>query len=137
MHTIVVGYDESEPAKRALSRAVELAAAFDGKLVVTSVARAFVPAGHGLGPVDPVDTLAEHDEQLRHAAAVLAEHGLDGEYITGLGEPAHEIIRVAEARDADLIVVGTREPGILACLFGLSVSGGVQRRAHCDVLIVH
>lgn len=137
MHTIVVGYDESEPAKRALSRAVELATAFDGKLVVTSVARAFVPAGHGLGPVDPIDTLEEHDEQLRHAAAVLAEHGLDGEYITGLGEPAHEIIRVAEARDADLIVVGTREPGILARLFGLSVSGGVQRRAHCDVLIVH
>jgi nucleotide-binding universal stress UspA family protein len=137
MRTIVVGYDEGEPAKRALGRAAKLAKAFGGKLVVTSVARALVPAGHGLGPVDTVDTIEEHDEQLRHAAAFLSEHGLEGEYVTGLGDPAHEILSVAEARDADLIVVGTREPGVLARLFGLSVSGGVQRHAHCDVLIVH
>ena len=137
MQTIVVGYDESEAAKRALSRAVELTKALGGKLVVTSVARALVPAAHGLGPVDPVDTLEEHDEQLRHAAAFLGEHGLGGEYVTGLGDPAHEITRVAEEKKADLIVVGTREPGTLARLLGLSVSGGVQRQAHCDVLIVH
>jgi nucleotide-binding universal stress UspA family protein len=115
MQTILVGYDEGEPAKRALARAADLAKAFGGKLVVTSVARAFVPAGHGLGPEDPVDTLAEHDEQLRHASALLAEHGVE----------------------ADMIVVGTREPGFSARLFGLSVSGDVQRHARCDVLIVH
>jgi nucleotide-binding universal stress UspA family protein len=137
MQTIVVGYDESKAAKRALARAVELVKTFGGKLVVASVARAFVPAGHGLGPVDPVDTIEEHDEQLRHAAALLAEHGLDGEYVSSLGDPAHEIIRVARERGADLIVVGTREPSVLARLFGFSVSGGVQRQAHCDVLIVH
>jgi nucleotide-binding universal stress UspA family protein len=137
MQTIVVGYDETEPAKRALERAVELAKTFGGKLVVTSVARAFVPAGHGLGPEDPVDTIAEHDEQLRHASAVLTEHGVTAEYRTGLGDPGHEIVRLAEELDADMIVVGTREPGLIARLFGLSVSGEVQRRAHCDVLIVH
>jgi nucleotide-binding universal stress UspA family protein len=137
METIVVGYDEGEPAKRALSRAAELAKTFGGKLVVTSVARAFVPAGHGLGPVDPIDTIEEHDEQLRHAAAFLAEHDLEGEYVTALGDPAHEILSVAERCDADMIVVGTREPGVLSRLFGFSVSGGVQRHAHCDVLIVH
>jgi nucleotide-binding universal stress UspA family protein len=137
MKTIVVGYDESEPAKRALARAVDLAKTFGGKLVVTSVARAFVPAGHGLGPEDPVDTIEEHDEQLRYAAAFLAEHGLEGEYVTALGDPAHEIVTIADARDADMIVVGTGEPGVLARLFGLSVSGEVQSHAHCDVLIVH
>lgn len=137
MRTIVVGYDEGEPAKRALARAVELAKAFGGELVVTSVARAFVPAGHGLGPADPVDTIEEHDEQLRHAAAFLEEQGLEGEYVTALGEAAREILQIAETRDADLIVVGTREPGVLSRLFGFSVSGGVQRHAHCDVLIVH
>lgn len=137
MQTIVVGYDESEPAKRALARAVDLAKAFGGKLVVTSVARIFVPAGHGLGPEDPVDTIAEHDEQLRHAAAFLAEHGLEGEYVSALGDPAHEILDIAARRDANVIVVGTREPGFFARLLGLSVSGEVHSHAHCDVLIVH
>jgi nucleotide-binding universal stress UspA family protein len=137
MQTIVVGYDESEPARRALLRAADLAKSFGGKLVVTSVARALVPAGHGLGPEDPVDTLAEHDQQLRHASAFLAEQGVEAEYRTGLGDPGHEIVRLAEELDADMIVVGTREPGFIARLFGLSVSGDVQRHAHCDVLIVH
>jgi nucleotide-binding universal stress UspA family protein len=137
MQTIVVGYDEGEPARRALTRAAELSKAFGGRLVVTSVARAFVPAGHGLGPEDPIDTIAEHDEQLRHASALLAEHDVTAEYRTGLGDPEHEILRLAEELDADLIVVGTREPSFIARLFGLSVSGGVQRHAHCDVLIVH
>lgn len=137
MKTIVVGYDEGEPAKRALERATQLAKAFGGKVLVTSVARALVPAAHGLGPVDPVDPLEDHDEQLRHAAAFLAEQGVQGEFETGFGEPAQEILRVAEEHDADLIVVGTREPGVISRMFGFSVSGGVQRRAHCDVLIVH
>ena len=137
MQTIVVGYDEGEPAKRALERAGQLAKAFGGKVLVTRVARALVPAAHGVGPVDPVDPLEDHDEQLRHAAAFLAEQGVQGEFETGLGDPAHEILRLAEERGADLIVVGTREPGLISRVFGLSVSGGVQRRAHCDVLIVH
>ena len=138
MQTIVVGYDESEAAKRALERAAELAKAFGGKVLVTSVARVLVPAAsHGLGPIDPVDPVEAHDEQLQHAAAFLAERGVEGEYRTGLGEPAHEIVHLAEASGADLIVVGTREPGLISRLLGLSVSGSVQRRAHCDVLIVH
>ena len=59
MKTIVVGLDEHDPAKRALSRAAELATAFGSKLIVTSVARLLVggAAAHGVGPIDPLDHL--------------------------------------------------------------------------------
>jgi nucleotide-binding universal stress UspA family protein len=135
MKLIVVGYDESESAKRALERAAELAIAFGSKMIVTSIARIVV--GKGVGPVDPADSPELHREELRHAAAFLVERGLEGEYEVALGDPAGKIVELAERRAADLIVVGTHEPSLLARLLGLSVSGAVQRKAHCDVLIVH
>ena len=139
MKTIVVGYDETEGAKRALARAAELAAAFDARVIVTSVAQALVgaTAARGLGPVDPVDPPELHVEELRHAAAFLSERGLHAEFDVALGDPAEKILELAESRDADLIVVGTREAGLLERLIDPSVSGAVQRKAHCDVLVVH
>ncbi len=139
MKTIVVGYDETEPAKRALARAAELAVAFDAKVIVTSVAQLLVgaSAAHGLGPIDPIDPPELHREELSHAAAYLSEQGVEAELALSLGDPATEILELAESRGADLIVVGTREAGLLDRLIAPSVSGAVQRRSHCDVLIVH
>lgn len=137
MKTIVLGYDDTESSRRALQRVIELAKAFDAFVVVVSVARAMVPAGRGIGPIDPTDPPEAHREQLSHAEAVLGELGIGGAYEVGLGEPADVIVEVADERDADMIVVGTTEPGLVARLLGLSVSEAVQRRARCDVLIVH
>jgi nucleotide-binding universal stress UspA family protein len=134
MKTIVVGFDETEPANRALERAAELAQAFSAKLIVTSVAPVLVGRS---GPVDLVDTPEDHRQELRHAAAFLVERGLDVEYDLALADPADHIVRLADARGADLIVVGTREPSLVERLLRLSVSDTVERKAHCDVLVVH
>jgi universal stress protein A len=134
MNTIVVGYDASESADRALERAAELAKAFSANLVVTSVAPILVGRG---GPIDPIDRPEDHQEELRRARTFLVERGLRAEYDLALADPADHIVRLAETRDADLIVVGTHEPNLVERLLGLSVSDAVERKAHCDVLVVH
>lgn len=139
MKTIIVGYDNSEPAKRALARAADLATAFDSRLIVTSVARLLVggAVARGVGPIDPLDEPELHRESLGLAETFLTDRGIHGEYEVMLGDPAASIVDLAERQSADLIVVGTREPGFLQRLMGLSVSDSVEHRAHCDVLIVH
>jgi nucleotide-binding universal stress UspA family protein len=137
MKTIVVGYDETEPAKRALERAGDLASAFASHLIVTSIAPILAGAGRSAGPTDPADPLSAHLKELVHARTYLHERGIDAEYVPGVGEPAQTIVQLAEERGADLIVVGTREPGILERLLGQSVSAAVSHRARCDVLVVH
>ena len=71
------------------------------------------------------------------ASLFLAEHGVDGDYDLALADPASHIVELAEQRGADLIVVGTHEPSLVERLLGLSVTRKVERKAHCDVLIVH
>src|SRR5207253_2250181 len=52
LKTIVVAFDDTDPARRALERAADLAEAFGAKLVVTSVAPLLVGVGRTAGPLD-------------------------------------------------------------------------------------
>jgi nucleotide-binding universal stress UspA family protein len=137
MKTIVVGYDETEPSKRALERAAELAEAFGSKLIVTSVTPIMVGAGRSAGPTDPTDSFGKHLRELVEARSSVSGRRLDAEFVPAVGEPADTIVELADGRKADLIVVGTREPNVVQRLLGQSVSQSVSRQAHCDVLIVH
>lgn len=137
MNTIVVGYDDTEPSKRALERAADLAEKFGSRLLVTSVAPVMTPSGHGTAGIDPTDPPAQHQEELEHAQTYLAGRNLSAELQPAIGDPADTIVEVADQNGATLIVVGTRQPSILERLLGTSVSGAVSRHAHCDVLIVH
>ena len=137
MNTIVIGYDDTPAARRALERAAALGRAFGSRLVVASVAPVTSSAAPRSMGADPADTALEHRQELEAARAYLAEQGLSGEYVEAVGHPADSIVAAAEEHGADLIVVGTREPGFMERLLGTSVSDSVSHRAHCDVMIVH
>jgi len=137
MKTIIVGYDGTEASQRALTRAADFAGAFGSSVVVMSVAHVMTATAHGGGSVDPTDPPEEHQALLETARAALAERGVTAEAQLGVGDPAEAIVELAEQRGADLIIVGTREPGFFERLLGQSVSAAVHRHAHCDVLIVH
>jgi nucleotide-binding universal stress UspA family protein len=153
MKTILVGYDGTAPAERALRRAAEFARIFGARVVVVSVAPpptaldASTPGAFGLysyypTPLEQYDQAQRLDEELwrehrKHVEELFAGEGVETEFAGVAGDPIDELVDEAQKRDADLIVVGTREPGFLERLLGGSVSEGVARRAHCDVLVVH
>jgi len=134
---IVIGYDDTDPAKRALERAVSLVKAFDAQLVVTSVTPVVASIGRSAGPIDPTDDPAKHEQELAAARAYLEGQGVTAEYQPAIGDVATAIVDSANEQGADLIIVGTRDGGMLERLLHHSVSTAVAHKAHCDVLIVH
>ena len=132
MQTIVVGYDGSEPAKRALDRATELVD--DGGTVVL-VSAVHLLAGKGGMGFDPIEK-EDFDRQLDAAESRLAEKGIAATTVEGLGDPARVITEQAKESGADLIVVGNGHKNLLERILFGSVSDGVSHRTNCDVLVV-
>jgi nucleotide-binding universal stress UspA family protein len=137
LKTIVVGYDDGEPSRRALDRAAEIAEKFWASLVVTSVTPVVYEAGRSAGPTDSVDTFEHHKDELKAARDHLADRKLQVRFQPAVGEPADSIVELADSENADLIVVGTREVGVVQRLLGQSVSDAVAKHSHRDVMIVH
>jgi nucleotide-binding universal stress UspA family protein len=136
MKRIVLAYDESDAAKRALERAAELTKAFGAELIVTSIAPIMTNIGRSGGPVDPTDPPSQHIEELKRAQSYLEEQGVTADYLAGLGHPAETIAELAKEREADLIVVGHHHSAI-SRLLGQSVSDSVAHKVRCDVLLVY
>lgn len=136
MKTIVLGYDESPEAGRALEKIAELAKALSATVVVTSVAPVMHMAGRGIGPYDPADPPERHRVLAGDATTVLSEQGIAAKAVTGLGEPGHTIVELADPEKADLIVLGMSHHPHLSRVLG-SGSDDVAHHADCDVLLVH
>jgi nucleotide-binding universal stress UspA family protein len=132
MHTIVVGYDGSEPADRALEQATTL---IDGGGTLVLVSAIHMLAGKGGMGYDPIEK-EDFDRQLDAAKARLADAGITATTVEGTGDPARVITAQAEEIDADLIVVGNSHKNLLERLLFGSVSNGVAHRTNRAVLVV-
>jgi nucleotide-binding universal stress UspA family protein len=130
---IVVGYDGSDGAKRALERAIALAGD-DGQLTVIAAAEINIVTGitEG-GRLDPSE-VEQRRSDLEEAKGLLAERGVEAETIAAQGDPGDVILE--NAKGADLVVVGSRGLNPFQRLLLGSVSSKVVHRAECDVLVV-
>jgi nucleotide-binding universal stress UspA family protein len=135
--TILLAYDDTEPSRRALDRAASLAEAFGSRVLVTSIAPLVHSSPRSVTQIDRGGGVGTRTDEVRQAQAMLEERGIAVESVTAVGDPASSIAQIAEDRDADLVVVGTRGVGPVQRLLGLSVSQAVSRRVSCDLLIVH
>jgi nucleotide-binding universal stress UspA family protein len=132
---IVVGYDGSDAAKRALDRAAALAGSVT-PVTVVSVASPLSGPVRGVKPYQPQE-VEKRRADLQEARELLIKKGKEIHAVEGRGHPGTVIAEVADEKDADVIVVGTRGQGLLGRTFRGSVSTKVLHRANRDVLVIH
>jgi nucleotide-binding universal stress UspA family protein len=141
MSVILLATDGSPSADEATREAISLARALSRPLVAVAVEHVAVPAYgyYGYGEVYSDLVAGEHE----HVQRILAEvaHQADEEdvacdTVATTGSVVEEICRVAEERDAQLIVIGAHGWGALRRFVFGSVSTGVMHEAPCPVLVV-
>jgi nucleotide-binding universal stress UspA family protein len=143
--TIIVGYDDSEAARRALDRGIAEAQATSARLVVLSVFEV---------PLDPqvdrffgtLDDIADWEGQplapppelvglLAQARDKVEAAGLKADFMWAAGEPGRAIVDAARSANADTVVLGEHHHGFLASLFGTDVAAEVGRELGTAVIV--
>ena len=138
MKSIVIATDGSESAKEAVDVGLELAKEQGADVTFVHVTPPDeVHAARGGQVVHPHTVeIDESETALKEAAAAADEAGITYELERVSGETAPLITAIADAKDADLIVVGSRGRGALASTLLGSVSHGVMTHSKRPVLIV-
>jgi nucleotide-binding universal stress UspA family protein len=130
MGTLVVGYVAKPEGDAALSRAIEEAQLRGSKLVVVN--------SHRGGDQFDEDASHESDVAMTKVAATLKASGVEHEIrqmVRGF-EPAEDLVSIAEANNAELIVIGLRRRSPVGKLILGSNAQRVLLDAHCPVLAV-
>jgi len=137
---ILLATDGSAHAEKALEYAQDLALRDDAQVIVVHAFEP-VPTYHSYQKALWGDeVLARHiaagQEMANEAAQKLQEAGVDVTVEVREGPPADAILRVADVRQPDLIVMGSRGHGELASLLLGSVSHRVLAHTNVPVLVV-
>lgn len=140
MKKIVIAIDGSPSAREAIDVGLELASEQSAEVTFVHVLAPddYIVSGRG-GPVLPKPHHVDIDESetaLKEAADAAEEAGVSYALERISGDTVDEIVAVADAKNADLIVVGSRGRSSIASALLGSVSSGVLKQAKRPVLIV-
>jgi nucleotide-binding universal stress UspA family protein len=140
--------DFSDSARRALEVTFQMAQLCRGRVIAQHVVSPVPVPGSPIGPGGLVgsirfDTVLYQKELLKSARARLEElvgelagKDVETEIVVGIGPAAGEIVRLAEKKKIDLIVVGAHgHTGFRRWVSG-STAEKVVRTANCSVLTV-
>ncbi|MDE1863421.1 MAG: universal stress protein [Thaumarchaeota archaeon] len=136
---IMVPYDNSEPAKRALDLAVDLAGKYGSKIsIVAHIPISFEYSSEASTHEETTDLLKKSASySLSKLESRLTPLGIPHELAAIEGTSAIEtLVTYAEMHQVDLIVMGSRGLGGFKKLLLGSVTGGMLQHSKCPVLIV-
>jgi nucleotide-binding universal stress UspA family protein len=134
--SILVAWDGSEHAKRALAQAVDLARTQDARLTLLTVAAPLHVWPGYVPPISEADLISAAETTLAEGEALVPE-GIAVSGRTAAGDAGAELLKRAGAADHDLIVMGSRGRGAVRSAFLGSVSHFVLNHTTIPVLIVH
>jgi nucleotide-binding universal stress UspA family protein len=140
---LLVAFDGSSHAKRALAEAVDLASANVGSVTVMAVAPDPSVWGLDFGYNASVDFAGVAGQMQREyrtmldAAVATVPDGVPVSQVLRHGAAGREIVDEAETSEHDLIVMGSRGRGELRSLLLGSVSHRVLEGSRVPVLVVH
>jgi nucleotide-binding universal stress UspA family protein len=135
---ILVPFDGSDGARRALSRALSLARDRGAEVITISVDEHTPRYAKGVGEVEEEDALREQyfAELTSEATRVAEQMGMGLRTVTAVGHAAQSILQCARDQGAELIVIGhSGHSGLWGSLLG-STTARVVDQAECDVLVV-
>jgi len=136
---ILVPLDGSEIAAKVLPKVIELAKTFKAKVTLCHVCYSGVGAMIGQATPGVIKAAEAHEQKfcdtfMAKAGKGLQEEGLDVDWACADGVPAQQIIAFAQAKDYDLIVMGTHGAGEVAWYMG-GVANRVAAHATVPVLL--
>jgi nucleotide-binding universal stress UspA family protein len=134
---IVIAYDDSPGARRALEVAVALAGRGDVAITAVAVEAHLPHYGATVGEVEEEHAVEEQTcrRWLAAASAYAGEHAVTLETEIRAGHPAQELVRSAVAHEADLVIVGHSGHSAIWGRFVGSTAEKITRHAPCSVLV--
>jgi nucleotide-binding universal stress UspA family protein len=135
IRNILVGYDESAPAKRALALAEDLAIQYGARIVLVTVVEPLNAA--------PVEVMVPTETEVLNARRAVEQEadrmraeGRRVEAFVEVGVPARTLLEIAQRLEVDVTVLGRSGKGAVARLVMGSVTTALLHATTKPIIVV-